>query len=98
MSSITSDQVTIDVENGTVNVNKLNDSVRMDLIAVDGRRNHHNRHGSSGSRHHSHHSGDSDADDRNGPSSQGRHRRKSRSRSRSPSHRSKKVTDAVSSK
>lgn len=97
MSSTTTDQVTIDVENGTVNVIEPNDSMQMDLIAVDGRRRH-NRHGSDGSHHHSHHSGESDADDRHGPPSQRRNRRRSRSRSRSPSLRSKRVTDtAVSS-
>lgn len=96
MSSTTTDQVTIDVDNELLDANKQQGSTtHMDLIAVDGRR--HNRHGSNGSHHHSHQSGnhsgaESDADDRNGHKSR-RSRRRSRSRSKSPSHRSKRATE-----
>lgn len=96
MSSTTTDQVTIDVDNELLDANKQQGSTtHMDLIAVDGRR--HNRHGSNGSHHHSRQSGnhsgaESDADDRNGHKSR-RSRRRSRSRSKSPSHRSKRATE-----
>lgn len=92
MSSITTEQVTIDMDqlNG-----KPKESLSVGAIAVDGRRSGHHRHGSNGSHHHSHHSGESDTEDKHRSR---RSRRRSRSRSRSPSHRSKRATDVGVSK
>lgn len=93
MPSITTDQVSIDVEqlNGAYNANKPNESLIVGTIAVDGRRSGHRRHGSNGSHHQSHQSGESDTEDKHRSR---RSRRRSRSRSRSPSHRAKRATDS----
>lgn len=98
MSSTTTDQVTIDVDNNElIDANKSDESNHLGLIAVDGRR--HNRHGSNGSHHHNYHGhsgGESDADDRHGSTKrQNRRRSRSRSRSKSPSHRSKRNTETA---